>query len=341
MATPEGFKVRLDPEDEYTHTPEDASNYNESMYFNVFDHDQKLGGWFRMGNRPNEGYAEMSACVYLPDGRIAFMFARPKIEDNSAMDAGGMKFEVVEPFKRLKVTYDGNACLMTNPHDMAHPSKAFKENPVVPLKVSLDYIGESPMHGGETVNGDGTPLKLDAEKSFGRAHYEQHMSATGTFEIDGQTYSVNGLGVRDKSWGPRFWQALHWYRWLPMNFGPDFGIVISVVTGADGQSRTGGMVFENGKYTNLTEASIEAEWDENYYQTGLVAKCKTADKEFEVTGKVLSLIPLRNRRKTPDGEMMVTRITEGMTEYRCGDRVGYGLSEFLDQIVDEKPVSVA
>ena len=26
-----------------------------------------------------------------------------------------------------------------------------------------------------------------------------------------------------------------------------------------------------------------------------------------------------------------------MTEYRCGDLVGYGLSEYLDQIVDGKP----
>ena len=34
---------------------------------------------------------------------------------------------------------------------------------------------------------------------------------------------------------------------------------------------------------------------------------------------------------------MQTRITEGMTEYRCGDLVGYGLSEYLDQIIDGKP----
>ena len=32
-----------------------------------------------------------------------------------------------------------------------------------------------------------------------------------------------------------------------------------------------------------------------------------------------------------------TRITEGMTEYRCGDLVGYGLSEYLDQIIDGQP----
>ena len=35
-------------------------------------------------------------------------------------------------------------------------------------------------------------------------------------------------------------------------------------------------------------------------------------------------IPLRNRRND-----MVTHIGEGMTEWRCGDAIGYGLSEFL------------
>ena len=42
------------------------SNFNESMYINCFDPDQQVGGWFRIGNRANEGYAEMTVCLYLP-----------------------------------------------------------------------------------------------------------------------------------------------------------------------------------------------------------------------------------------------------------------------------------
>ena len=83
------FITRLEPQDEYTHVPDAASNYNESMYFNVFDPKTQVGGWFRIGNRPNEGYAEMSVCLYLPGGRVAFMFGRPKIANNDAMNAGG------------------------------------------------------------------------------------------------------------------------------------------------------------------------------------------------------------------------------------------------------------
>jgi hypothetical protein len=40
--------------------------------------------------------------------------------------------------------------------------------------------------------------------------------------------------------------------------------------------------------------------------------------------------------------MLVTRISEGMTEWTLDDgRKGYGLSEYLDQIIDDAPVGLA
>jgi hypothetical protein len=37
----------------------------------------------------------------------------------------------------------------------------------------------------------------------------------------------------------------------------------------------------------------------------------------------------------------VTRLTENMTRWSCGDLVGAGLSEYLDQVVDDLPVGIA
>ena len=118
--------------------------------------------------------------------------------------------------------------------------------------------------------------------------------------------------------------------------------MVSIVTNAEGQSRMGGMVLKDGKYDLIEHAEIDSDWDDNWYQAALTARIKTeSGTDYEVSGKVMSLIPLRNRRKTLDGEEMLTRITEGMTEYTCNGQVGYGLSEYLDQIVDGKPVSIA
>jgi hypothetical protein len=332
------FITRLLPEDEYTHTPDAASNYNESMYFNVFDHASKVGGWFRLGNRPNEGYAEMSICVYLPGGRVGFMFGRPKIAGNDAMNAGGLRIDVVEPFKKLKLSFDGKLCLLERPFEMADPGAAFRNNPHVQCRIELDYEGVSPMFGGETVREDGKPRDIDPEKSFARAHYEQHMAAKGRFTLGEESFPIDGFGLRDKSWGPRFWSAINWYRWCPMNFGRDFGMMLSIVAGEDSKPREGGMVYVDGGYDLISECKMDTDWDEHGYQTALRAKVKTrGGRSYEVEGKVISLIPLRNRRTAPDGKELNTRITEGMTEYRCDGKVGYGLSEYLDQIVDGRP----
>jgi hypothetical protein len=333
-----GFRYRLEPRDEYTHDPGEAKNYNESMYLNVFDHEKKAGGWFRIGNRPNERYAEVSVCVYLPDGRIGFAFARPEITDNAKMEAGGLKVEVIEPFKRLKVSFSGKILLLARPFEMADPKLAWRNNPMVPCTVEIDYEGLSPMYGGETVKADGSPIEIDPEKSFAKAHYEQHCAGKGRITVGEETLEISGYGLRDKSWGPRHWQAIEWYRWCPLNFGPDFGMMFSVIGDGKGGAHQSGMVFRDGVYDLIKTCTVTSEWDENGYQTALVATIGTeGGKSYVVEGKVLSLIPLRNRRTTPDGAELQTRITEGMTEFRCEGRVGYGMSEYLDQIIDGAP----
>ena len=123
-----------------------------------------------------------------------------------------------------------------------------------------------------------------------------------------------------------------------MNFGADFGMMISIIGGDDGSIRRSGMVLRNGEYVMINDARIESDWDENWYQTTFRAWAKTDEREYKVEGKVISMIPLRNRRTREDGTDLVTRITEGMTEYTCDGKTGYGLSEYLDQITDGRPV---
>lgn len=58
-----------------------------------------------------------------------------------------------------------------------------------------------------------------------------------------------------------------------------------------------------------------------------------------IQGDAFKLIPLRNRWTDPEGNELLTRISEGMTQWTLEDgRVGYGLSEYLDQIIDAMPV---
>jgi hypothetical protein len=334
------YRLRLEPEDDYLHPLEDASNFNESMYFNVFDATLKTGGWFRIANRPNEGRGEMTCCIYLPDGRIGFMFARPERHDNDALDGGGMRVEVVEPHKRLDVSYSGKLCVLDNPQDMADPAKAFKSNPLLPASVELAFEGTSPMFGGEPVNPDGSRIEASPEQSFARGHTEQHTRGTGRITVGDESFAINGLGLRDHSWGPRYWQAVYWYRWLPMSFSEEFAMMVSITCRPGEAPRAGGMVLRGGEYVRITDAQLETRYDRHQCQETFEVRAQTLEREYHVTGRVMSLIPLRNRRRTPDGEDLLTRITEGMTQYTCDGQVGYGLSEYLDQIVDGVPVGL-
>ncbi len=327
------MRIRLEPQDEYMHALEEAETFNESMYFNVYDPKVNVGAWFRLGNRANEGYAEMTTCIYLPDSSVAFMYGRPHIENNDAFDAGGMRFEVVNPFKELRVTYEGKVALLTEPNAMKDPRKAFTEAPHIDASVELTYRGLSPMMGGEPEWDEGDVIPESMQ--FAKGHYEQHVGAIGTVTVGADSWDLDGFGLRDHSWGPRSWQAPYWYRWLTCNAGPDDGFMVSIIASRDGKIRRSGVVFEKGGYTPIIDAKLETRWTSEFDQEQLVCVARTPDREIEITGSVMSFIPLRNRR-----EGRVTRIGEGLTEYVWEGKTGYGLSEYLDQIEDGQPVGV-
>jgi hypothetical protein len=331
------MRIRLEPQDEYMHELEEAQTFNESMYFNVYDPKVNLGAWFRLGNRANEGYAEMTCCIYLPDNKtVAFMYDRPHIDNNDAFDAGGMRFEVVTPFEEQKVTFEGKLALLDDPNAMKDPRKAFSEATYVDASVDLTYYKCSPMMGGEPEWDEGD-TNIPESMQFAKGHYEQHVGARGKIVVGADAWDVDGFGLRDHSWGPRSWQAPYWYRWLTCNAGATDGFMVSVIASRDGKVRRSGVLFENGGYTPIIDAEISTEWTDEFDQERL--RCVATvpgGREIEITGAVKSFIPLRNRR-----EGMVTRIGEGLTEYQWEGKTGYGLSEYLDQIEDGKPVGVS
>ena len=316
----------LVPEDDFTHELGPESNFNESMYFNFFDPEQSIGGFVRLGNRANEGQAEMTVCIYLQDGRVLFAFKRAKISNNDAFDAGGLRFEVIEPSEKLRTVYQGGVIELDNPKELADPGRAFKQSPR--RKISLDLVHQAcgPMYGNSKSEKESG---RSAENQFAKAHYEQHMRVTGSIDLGEKQVEIAGYGLRDHSWGPRYWQAIERYEWLTMNFGPDLGAMVSVIQIAGEKARQGGVIVRDGELIPIKNVTIDAQYEDNgLYHRALVAKVETRDGEtLEIQGEVKGFIPLRNRR-----EGMTTHIGEGMTEWTLGDRKGYGLSEFLRQV---------
>jgi len=339
--------VRLERADEYMHELGPEPNFNESVYINIVDPASQVGGFLRMGNRANEGVAEMTVCLYLPPReptgrrRVGFMFKRPSITSNDALDAGGLTWTMVAPFEELRVVYDGKVVLLDDPTQMADPKKAFTENPYTPCRVELTFTGQGrdSMFGGEPDQ----PHEPSGEE-FARGHYEQLVAGRGLIAVGDEEWAVEGFGLRDHSWGPRSWQAPWYYRWLTANVGPDFGFMASRVARKDGPGTRGGFVWEDGRLHLCDHVEIRTDYtgSDSYHRAiAGTLRSSRSDRTWQFTGEVVDLIPLRNRRNDPEGNTLVTRISEGMTRWTLPDgRVGYGLSEYLDQIIDGQPVGL-
>ncbi len=331
MSTSAPGLVLLDS-DEHPHEPSGGPTYNESAYFNFFDPAVRLGGFARIGNRPGEGHAEMTVCLYLRDGRVAFMFWRAELEGNRSFEAAGLRFEVVRPFAEHRISYGGSACLLERPLDLLDPRRAFTENPHVPVSIELRYQRLSDAFGGEPRERSGDGRWVSAPQhdraEFARGHFEQHGRAVGRVTVDDLEHRVDGCGLRDRSWGPRTWQALERYRWLTMNFGPDRGIAAALVVQRDGLELHGGYIYRAGEAIRpLERVELETDFGADGLHAAVSAELHPADGApvERVEGRVLRMVPLRNRR---DG--VTTRIAEGLTEWRWDAGLGYGWSEYLD-----------
>lgn len=318
----------LVPEDDYTHELGAESNFNESMYFNFFDTEKRMGGFVRLGNRANEGRAEMTVALYRPDGTAMFMFKRAEIDNNDAFDAGGLSFEVLEPTQKLRTVYRGSVLDLQEPRVLTDPKAAFTQNPAKKIELDLVHDAVGAMYGGSK---DKHESDRPAEEQFGKAHYEQHMAVSGSLKVDGEVIQLSGFGLRDHSWGPRYWQAIASYEWLTMNFGADLGFMVSVIRRDADNVRRGGVMIRGDELTPLVYADVTAEYeDDTHFHRTVRADVKTKDgEELRIDGKVLGFIPLRNRRGG-----MTTQIGEGMTEWTLGNQKGYGLSEFLRTMED-------
>jgi hypothetical protein len=314
---------KLDARDEYTHEVGSEPNFNESMYFNFFDPARRTGGFLRIGNRPNEGYAEVTTTVFLPDGRVLFDFQRPKIGGNGEFNAAGTRFEVLDPTERLRTTMRGKPVALREPRDMIDPRHAFTANPHVSVSIDLLHTAVGPLYGNSH---DESEADSSPEQQFAKAHYEQHMHVSGGLDIDGERIEISGNGLRDHSWGPRYWQAIGGYEWVTMNFGDDLGAMLSVIRRPGKPVRMGGVLVRGDTIDPIDDIAIEIEYEDGgLFHRALAVDARTRGGErLAVEGRVLGFIPLRNRR----GER-TTHVGEGMTEWRLGNRVGFGLSELL------------
>lgn len=287
----------------------------------------------RLGNRVNEGYAELSVCLYLPDGRVACQFQRPEIAGNDAFDAGGLRYRVSEPFAALEMAYEGELLVLEDPEVLRDPKAMFASAPRVDGEVRFEVRGVSPVHGGEPTAPEHQRLMYYGPQ-FSRGHFNQHTGVRGSIRVGAEEFPLDAYGWRDHSWGPRYWQVIWAYRLLIANFGEDRGFMLLKNIMPDGTSRRLGVLLVDGEYVEVTDLDIQTEWSDTQDPAGITIGVRTAGGTAVIEGRTITLAPLRNRRKTEDGEVLVCRVAEAFTEFTWEGRTGYGIMEYIERVED-------
>jgi hypothetical protein len=337
------MKYLLEPADEYTHPVTEAERFNESVYCSLFDSHAGVGGFLRLGNQPCEGYAETTVCLYLPErgpgGQVSFAFGRPKIAGNECFAAGGMGFDVVEPFAEVAVRYSGQLGRFDSPRVMTDPKAAFTSCPYEEADLDLHVFDVSPVSGGTPAADDGA--EIPASGMFA-GHTEQHVAVKGRVRIGDFEAAIDGFWVRDHSWGRRSWQSNDWYRWLTATFDADCGVLAATSPARPGETgnHVSGTFFRGGRLHPVERIDLETIWDGDCYPSEIVAHITSTAGRHELRGTVVSDAPLRNRRKHPDGTETVSRIVESLTRWTYEGRTAWGLAEYLDKMVDGIPAGM-
>ena len=224
------------PEDDYTHPLGPEQNFNESVYFNFFDRAQNRGGFLRIGNRANEGHAEMTVIVYNAGrlGALQLQAAGDHLERR--LERGrAARSTVLVPGEKLRTTLRGLGRLPRRPARDAGPRQGVQGEPAQAARARPGARRRRP---------DLRPRRQARRRQRLRARAlraaHEGVAARSRSRASPRI-ELSGHGLRDHSWGPRYWQSTPSYRWITGNFGDDLGMVISIVG-----DRVGG-VFHKGE----------------------------------------------------------------------------------------------
>lgn len=317
---------------ELMHPVGDHAAWSESYYFNFVDPDQQLGMFTRMGFRPGNGWADALHVVYLAGKRVAFTYGRRDVANNLSQYDGDLKvgdltIRCIEPHQNWQIAYQGPAQDIADAEILLERSKARPEGWFTPAELAMDLQFEcltQPLYSG-----------LDDA----RGHFEQSGRVTGSIVLGDERWQISGYGVRDKSWGPRDWGASDrqsmpkssdasgpapFVNWFSMNFGEHAALGGSCFRHADGVMRGEGWLQRDGVSLALSDVTIETGYRAgSIIHTDVALKALTSEGEsIEITGKVVNVCP--TKVPMPGG---ATFINEGLTQFRWGERVGYGIAE--------------
>ena len=321
----------LRPGDDYLHPVGVAVNWNESRYIDFYDLDTGVGGWLRIGMRPNEGHCEVSTCVWLPGGEVAFEFSRTPIDGNQLL-AGGQEWQIGDPYRSARVTYHGQVSRFADPWAVQNPKAAFAAAPKVAAAIELNVrtMGPEAVMGSDQAHIDQIFLPGQADW-----HYQHLCWVEGTIRLGDDTYRVSGRGGKDHSWGVRNWLAKVYLRWLIAATVDDrLGFMLVRAVGPTKSTRSG-HVWEDGRFHLVDDFQMSNTYSDTapFEVRRLELVIRSGTREWTAIGTPENFIPLRHTSPDENGRPALLRMIKSPVRWTFGDgREAAGTAEIQDRI---------
>ena len=178
--------------------------------------------------------------AYLPDGKLVVDRSFGRQPDDAFIRTGS--FELAQKENGWTSTFDGSGELTTTEELAAAPRGAGAPSAAMKWEVSAE--------GREAVwdlKGGGESI----EEQAGDSHIQQAYETTGSLTVDGETYSLDGVGYKDHSSGVRKWDGYDSHNFVMVHM-PDWrGHLIQMHTTGAEQPPPVGAFFRDGEEHRL------------------------------------------------------------------------------------------
>lgn len=269
----------------------------------------------RIGLRPHDGYSEASLVIPRRDGGTVFHYARsPLTADDmrpgdTRFASGPMAFDVIEPTRRWQLRYTGDEARWvkdTRQFGVA-PGEVWRDSARVSCDLALDWEAAFPIH---VLSTGGHELPEQMDQAYGKAHYEQFGTVTGTLSIGAEAWDLRGVpAFRDHSWGARVWER-HQDQDFLSAYLDDGRRVVVIANREDGNCSFHGVVWSPGAGAPDPIERYELYTD---YDGGATAPRRigfiiaASGETIEIDGTVTGFMPLRvGRTPTRIGQTTLT-----------------------------------
>lgn len=287
-------KLRID--DDQLHVSSGGESWRESYYFNFVDLKNGLSGFTTIGLMPTINKGEFvftlfyngQRMVYFVESTISF----EPIKNNLILSNGNLTYEQLSPMKKWRLHFCKDSTLADLIWEGRFPPFSFG------IGSGTSWIG----------------------------HFEQSGLITGMVKVDGTIIPVEGLGQRDKSWGPRDWHIDSWFA-LHAQFR---SISIGLRRDCSGGSFTlSGEISDARGHVKIASMDLQTEYSDNVPQRatskiiGLDGKTYTLHSEFISSTSFVKFSKPFSRGRTDLFEIMAIHKCDELNE------IGTGLLEWL------------